>query len=397
MRQFAIMSAFGTAALLAGLASAQSAPGERPRAVLFDGVSFGGAPQPIVLETPNLGAQGFNNRASSIDVRAGEWQVCTDRNFSGRCEVLGPGRHNLAAHGMDNLISSIRPVTQANKDMMEAPLVLHTKKNFDGERIVVESDHADLSSVSFNDAARSITVNKGVWEVCSEPDYLGTCSYMRGSEPNLGAIDLSRKVSSVRMVEQLKDPAEYAVVVYPDRNYKGAYRGIDSDVDQLDKLRFDNRARSIRVNSGEWLVCEQRYFLGRCEVLSASVKDLKKINLSHEISSIRRYSSAPAPTRVSKESVEASLPVTDTSEPGVEGEATIFYAQPMINGVRVSYCDPSASCGLAAANAFCDSKGHSGASHYVANASVTETAYTSGENACLGSSCRALSDVLCAK
>jgi len=59
---------------------------------------------------PNLDRTGFNDRISSVIVRSGAWEVCTDAGFEGLCVVLRPGRYpTLAAAGIEDSISSIRP------------------------------------------------------------------------------------------------------------------------------------------------------------------------------------------------------------------------------------------------------------------------------------------------
>ena len=59
----------------------------------------------------NMDWAGFNDRASSVVVRDGSWQVCEDADFGGRCAVLRPGEYrSLAQMGLNNEISSIRPV-----------------------------------------------------------------------------------------------------------------------------------------------------------------------------------------------------------------------------------------------------------------------------------------------
>jgi uncharacterized protein YcfJ len=59
----------------------------------------------------NFDRTGFNDRASSAIVQRGQWEICEDANFSGRCTVLRPGQYpSLARMGMNNKISSIRPV-----------------------------------------------------------------------------------------------------------------------------------------------------------------------------------------------------------------------------------------------------------------------------------------------
>ncbi len=59
----------------------------------------------------NFDHTGFNDRASSAVVEGGSWQVCEDAQFQGRCVVLNPGTYDsLARMGMENRISSVRPV-----------------------------------------------------------------------------------------------------------------------------------------------------------------------------------------------------------------------------------------------------------------------------------------------
>ena len=69
----------------------------------------------------NLNGTGFNDRASSAIVERGEWQVCEDAFFRGRCSVLRPGQYpSLSSMAMNNTISSIRRV-QGRPDYVYAP------------------------------------------------------------------------------------------------------------------------------------------------------------------------------------------------------------------------------------------------------------------------------------
>ena len=61
----------------------------------------------------NFANSGFNDTASSVEVRGGPWQVCTDAYFEGRCVVLRPGTYpSLSSIGLNDRISSVRPVDQ---------------------------------------------------------------------------------------------------------------------------------------------------------------------------------------------------------------------------------------------------------------------------------------------
>jgi uncharacterized protein YcfJ len=56
---------------------------------------------------------GFNDRVASLVIESGNWQLCEDAGFSGRCVVLGPGQYrSLWETGLDREISSIRAVDE---------------------------------------------------------------------------------------------------------------------------------------------------------------------------------------------------------------------------------------------------------------------------------------------
>lgn len=70
----------------------------------------------------NFQNAGFNDRASSVVIDRGSWEVCTDAGFRGRCMVLRPGSYqSLGAMGMNDRISSVRPVGHRDHYDNEAP------------------------------------------------------------------------------------------------------------------------------------------------------------------------------------------------------------------------------------------------------------------------------------
>lgn len=57
---------------------------------------------------------GFNDRASSVVVDSGRWEVCTDARYGGSCAVLRRGSYDsLRTLGLNDRISSVRPVNRA--------------------------------------------------------------------------------------------------------------------------------------------------------------------------------------------------------------------------------------------------------------------------------------------
>jgi len=94
---FAVM-----ALTVAGQAAAQ--------VTLYEREDFRG--RSITIDRPigNMDRRDFDDRASSAVVQAGDWQVCEDPGFRGRCTVLHPGEYrSLREVGLSNDISSMRP------------------------------------------------------------------------------------------------------------------------------------------------------------------------------------------------------------------------------------------------------------------------------------------------
>jgi uncharacterized protein YcfJ len=99
-------SLLGALALLgAGHAAAQ--------VTLYEHDGFGGRSVRVNNEVQNLSRIGFNDRASSMVIERGRWEVCNDARFGGRCVVLGRGEYDsLAAIGLDDRVSSARQLNR---------------------------------------------------------------------------------------------------------------------------------------------------------------------------------------------------------------------------------------------------------------------------------------------
>lgn len=84
------------------------APGGR--ITLYSGPNFSGQPFEARREFTNLPRE-FNDRALSLRIDGRRpWQVCSDSDFRGRCQVFDRDVPDLRAVGMGFAISSMRPV-----------------------------------------------------------------------------------------------------------------------------------------------------------------------------------------------------------------------------------------------------------------------------------------------
>lgn len=77
----------------------------------YEGDGFRGRSMTLDHRVWNFNRTGFNDRASSVIVEHGRWEVCEHAGFEGRCVVLRRGSYpSLREFGMNNMISSARPV-----------------------------------------------------------------------------------------------------------------------------------------------------------------------------------------------------------------------------------------------------------------------------------------------
>jgi uncharacterized protein YcfJ len=78
---------------------------------LYEGEGFRGRSVTANERVWNFERFGFNDRASSVVVTRGWWELCEHARFEGRCVVLRRGSYpSLREMGLNNAVSSLRPV-----------------------------------------------------------------------------------------------------------------------------------------------------------------------------------------------------------------------------------------------------------------------------------------------
>jgi uncharacterized protein YcfJ len=88
----------------------------------YEGEGFRGRAFTTSRQLPDFRRSGFNDRASSVVVDRGRWEVCEDSRFQGRCVVLRQGSYDsLGRMGVNNRISSVRPVSGRVRHDNESP------------------------------------------------------------------------------------------------------------------------------------------------------------------------------------------------------------------------------------------------------------------------------------
>ena len=67
------------------------------------------------------------------------------------------------------------------------------------------------------------------------------------------------------------------LVLFSNADLRGNPIGINGDIPDLVAYRFNDRASSVLVTRGTWLVCEHANYRGRCEVISRGFGDLRPL------------------------------------------------------------------------------------------------------------------------
>ncbi len=104
----------GPVARLMGIALAACATSAVAQVTFFEHEGFAGRSFTANAPVSNFDRYGFHDRAASVVVRSGWWQVCTAARYEGLCVTLQPGSYgSLAAMGLDRRISAVRPAPMA--------------------------------------------------------------------------------------------------------------------------------------------------------------------------------------------------------------------------------------------------------------------------------------------
>ncbi len=88
---------------------------------LFSGANFTGEVREAFDPFANMHDLAFNDRARSVAVLAGQWELCEHHNFTGRCVFVREDVADLGWFGLNNHISSVRPIfeyTEAEHGLM---------------------------------------------------------------------------------------------------------------------------------------------------------------------------------------------------------------------------------------------------------------------------------------
>jgi hypothetical protein len=183
-------------------------------------------------------------------------------------------------------------------------ITVYADINFAGQNASFDGDTPNLMSAGWNDTISSIRVPNGeTWEICVDENFGNQCQAVTGSVADLRSMGWNDRISSIRRVNNgggrgrgwgrrhNGNHDSVGVTVYANPNYKGQSAMLRNDTPNLVSFNMNDRVSSIRIPNGEtWEVCQDINYENQCQVLSASVADLRRSGWGDRISSLRRVS-----------------------------------------------------------------------------------------------------------
>lgn len=271
--------------------------------------------------TDDLSRMNFNDTVSSIKVASGSWEVCAHANFKGECKTFERGDYR-SMPGMNDKISSVRladgrgggrpgtPSSPSSPEPSPPPepspspepsrpppererggaLQVFDKAAQGGASVDINSDRDDFVDIGFNDRSASIRVRHGYWQLCSDSNFHGSCRVYSPGSYELPR-NLQGKTSSARLVDPREEnqPAsdDPMLLLYPRSHMGGRGLPVNRDMSDLVRMNFNDQTNSIVINTGDWEVCADAHYGGRCEVLEPGIYNTLDA-LDGRISSLRR-------------------------------------------------------------------------------------------------------------
>ncbi len=275
--------------ILAGTAAAQYDDVQDEAAlILFGGENYTGPAVNVFDPIYALPDIQFNDRASSVAVLSGAWELCEHSDFTGRCVFLREDVPDLRYFGLEGQVSSVRPIyeyTDAENGLMFVR---------DESGYIRYADDAQYGYDTYNHGYGA-TTRVEVYHYGYSPAYRSYGYYdpLAGYGPygfgySRGGYNTYRAYHRERPPLRGHYGARHAdATLYVDSKGRGASLGINRGVSDLSRYRFNDNVSSLNIKSGKWEVCEHANYKGRCEIIDASTGKLNGLRLNDNISSIR--------------------------------------------------------------------------------------------------------------
>eukprot|EP00062_Callorhinchus_milii_P001827 gi/632937399/ref/XP_007899486.1/ PREDICTED: beta/gamma crystallin domain-containing protein 3-like [Callorhinchus milii] len=229
-------------------------------------------------DVPDLETIAYGTVTQSIEVKNGMWVAYQGSNYTGEQFILEKGVYRSHADwgGRDGTIMSIRPIYLEPNDKPKFQLQAYSEADFQGTGIEFVTEVSKLSTFQL----KSFKVVRGCWVLYDEEDFDG-CQYLleEGYYPDLG----SWGCLTMETIQSLKpitpDFSEPSISLFTLDSCQGRELIRAEAISVLQSNKYYQYTKSIRVNSGMWVVFEHANFRGR-QLLLDSTENINWIKFS---------------------------------------------------------------------------------------------------------------------
>lgn len=89
------------------------------------------------------------------------------------------------------------------------------------------------------------------------------------------------------MVAATTQASDTSIVVYDQPNFAGRALTFDRSIPSLAAINFNDQVASVQIKGKrDWVLCEHRNFMGRCVRIRAKERDLKRLKINGQVSSL---------------------------------------------------------------------------------------------------------------
>jgi Beta/Gamma crystallin len=218
------------------------------RVELYEEPFFRGVSVVLDRNVPTLRVANFANRARSMIVASGTWEVCNRDSFAGRCTVFTPGRYNELNPEMARNINSLRLVQPAQAQYQQPPAIPQPQQ-----------------------------------PPPQQPQVINPVAAIAGAL--LGGI-VQPNMTPPPVVNQVQPIQNGRIHFFTGPGFTGRSFSLVESMNDFGGTGFNDRVQSVRVESGSWELCQHANFAGECRVFGVGQFPIL-YNLDNAISSAR--------------------------------------------------------------------------------------------------------------
>lgn len=203
-------------------------PASGPAEITFySGTGLRGTAVTLVGNEQSFASLRFNDKARSVEVKGGVWQLCSDSGLRGHCEYVDRTVSNLGEIGLSGNISSAQ-LTSYDRSPRGYDITFFANGNYRGAFLGFDEGEASFAPFRFNDTASSVMINRGAWLVCEHADYRGRCELLDASVSDLSAIGMNDTITSFRRYDVRREGPWRPPVPTPGHGGAGGFEGEQS-------------------------------------------------------------------------------------------------------------------------------------------------------------------------